>query len=344
MQLATHHTRPLSGARFQPASDIVICKPSVVIVVWSSSATIAPGQAQWHPDPPFPLVAILISEVTSFSCAIVNVLASRLPQEGSDSARLIIQRWLSFSGFIVRGYYRRGGELIKRAGSTMCFVRPWGPGLYLLFDAMKYCFSSEGSQEGLTNRIFFLWFFLMFFHHCPYWGNFISQMLKQGGQLLQPTGLMLCIHVFRSPQRKFVGGSTGPCSLSSSVVSEWGKYWLLDTELPKSASELQSPTWMSEISDSLYLECNIKILVLPAPSQAKLFNKLLHQYSLNTSIRKLLQCISAQYDHLSSLSLWTKTEMTSQPDVSLILAAKCASTTPSDCTHAYEKTNPLVLT
>lgn len=287
MRLATHHTPPLSGARFQPASDIVICKPSVVIVVWSSSATIAPGQAQWHPDPPFPLVAILISEVTSFSCAIVNVLASRLPQEGSDSAQLIIQRWLSFSGFIVRGYCRRGGELIKRAGSTMCFVRHWGPGLYLLFDAMKYCFSSEGSQNGLTNPIFFLWFFLMFFHHCPYWGNFISQMLKQGGQLPQPTGLMLYIYVFRSPQRAFV----------SSVVSEWGKCCLLDTELPTSASELQSPTWMSEISDSLYLECNIKIVVLPAPSQAKLFNKWLHQYTLNTSIRKLLQCISAQYDH-----------------------------------------------
>lgn len=193
--LATHHTPPLRGARFQPASDIVICKPSVVIVVWSSSATIAPGQAQWHPDPPFPLVAILISEVTSFSCAIVNVLASRLPQEGSDSAQLIIQRWLSFSGFIVRGYCRRGGELIKRAGSTMCFVRHWGPGLYLLFDAMKYCFSSEGSQKGLTNPIFFLWFYLIFFHHCPYWGNIISQM--QGGQLPLPTGLMLSIHVFR---------------------------------------------------------------------------------------------------------------------------------------------------
>lgn len=222
--LATHHTPPLRGARFQPVSDIVICKPSVVIVVWSSSATIAPGQAQWHPDPPFPLVAILISEVTCFSCAIVNVLASRLPQEGSDSAQLIIQRWLSFSGFIVRGYCRRGGELIKRAGSTMCFVRHWGPGLYLLFDAMKYCFSSEGSQKGLTNPVFFLWFYLIFFHHCPYWGNIISQM--QGGQLPQPTGLMLCIHVFRSP-RMFVGGSTGPCSLSSSVVSEWGKCWLL---------------------------------------------------------------------------------------------------------------------
>lgn len=148
-RLAAHRTPPLSGARFQPASDIMICKPSVVIVVWSSSATIAPSQAQWHPDPPFPLVAILISEVTSFSCAIVNVLASRLPQEGSDSAQLIIQRWLSFRVFIVRGYCRHGEELIKRAGSTMCFVRHGASSLYLWFNAVKYFFSSERSQKGL---------------------------------------------------------------------------------------------------------------------------------------------------------------------------------------------------
>lgn len=153
-RLATHHTPPLSGTRLQPASDIVICKPSVVIVVWSSSATIAPSQAQWHPDPRFPLVAIPISEVTSFSCAIVNVLASRLPQEGSDSAQLIIQRWLSFSAVIVRGSCRHGGELIKRATSTVCFVQHWASCLYLWFNPVKFYFSSERSQKGLRKWLF----------------------------------------------------------------------------------------------------------------------------------------------------------------------------------------------
>lgn len=179
---AVSSTPPLSAARFQPASDIVICKPSVVIVVWSSSATIAPGQAQWHPDPPFPLVAILISEVTSFSCAIVNVLASRLPQEGSDSAQLIIQRWLSFSGFIVGGYCRHGGELIKRAGSTVCFVQHWALCLYLWFNAMKYFFSSERSQKGLHTYVLGLFFFI-FFQHCPFRCYVWSKMLIRDGCL-----------------------------------------------------------------------------------------------------------------------------------------------------------------
>lgn len=45
--------------------------------------TIAHSQAQWHSDPHFPLLEIMISKVTSFSCAIVNILVSPIPVEGA---------------------------------------------------------------------------------------------------------------------------------------------------------------------------------------------------------------------------------------------------------------------
>lgn len=98
------HRRQLRQYSSSPVKSPLTNYSSLYLILWFGNhlwslwlqllgATIAHSQAQWHPDPPFPLVEIMISKVTSFSCAIVNILVSRIPAE--VSAQPIFQRWLS---------------------------------------------------------------------------------------------------------------------------------------------------------------------------------------------------------------------------------------------------------